>query len=302
MQKQSPATSRSPSPGANLLVAYFLGFLGVLSFAGSLPFTRLGLADFSPGFLTFLRAAIALLLAAASLVAFKKPFRHEQDFRIFVAGLFLIFTFPGFMALAMQTVPASHGGVILGFLPLATAILARLFTDEKPSAKFWILSITGCLVVSIFTFVSADEHGISGISAGDAWLILAGLTAAAGYVIFGALSRTTPGWEITARALLLNAPLILAGLWWFYEPGFLAPSGPGVLAALYLGCFSMYLGFCAWNVALARGGIARMGQVQLLQTFLTIAIAAVLLGEELDALTVVAAIAITALIAASRKS
>ena len=48
----------------------------------------------------------------------------------------------------------------------------------------------------------------------------------------------------------------------------------------------MYLGFFAWYKGLALGGIAAVGQVQLLQPFLTIGFSALLLGEALDAVDV----------------
>ena len=285
-----------------ILVAYILGILGVTAFGATLPVTRLALTDFTPEFLTFARAIIASLLAVATLVIFRKPLRHKNDFQIFLAGIFLIFTFPGFMAIAMKTVPAAYGGVVLGFLPIATAVISRLITEEKPSRKFWILSLAGAAIVVTFTFMKAGTPSSEGSWAGYVWLTAAGLTAALGYVIFGKLSRQTPGWEIISRSLVLNLPISVSGAVWFFDSSIYQPSQTGFLALLYLGSFSMFLAFCAWNVALAVGGIARIGQLQLLQVFVTIAIAALLLGEELDLITLVSAAAITAIIAASRKA
>ncbi len=48
------------------------GFLGVLIFSGSLPATRLAVADFDPVFLTVVRAGIAGLLGVALLVLFRE--------------------------------------------------------------------------------------------------------------------------------------------------------------------------------------------------------------------------------------
>jgi len=296
---QIPVASQPPD---RLLPAYILGITGVIIFGATLPVTRLALDDFSPWFITFFRAGIAGLLAIIVLRAGSKPWRHKSDRAIFFGGLFLIFGFPGMMALGLQTVPASHGGVVLGFLPLATAALARLFVGETPSRGFWTLSIFGCLMVAGYTFFKADTAGVSGISIGDFWLILAGLAAAAGYVVFGKLSRETAGWEIIARALVLNLPLIIPGIWWFYEPAFLSPSTPGVWAMLYLGVFSMFAGFWAWNAALAWGGIARIGQLLLLQIFVTLVVAAILLGEKIDLATLTTAIVVTVIIALTRRA
>ncbi len=301
MSQPPTIANQAPKQSSRLMSAYLLGFLGVVIFGATLPVTRLALEDFSPLFITFFRAGIAAILALVLLRLLSKPLRHRDDGAIFIAGLCVIFGFPGAMAFAMQTVPASHGGVVLGFLPLAVAAMARLFAGESPSPQFWVLSTIGCLMVASYAFFKVDEAGIGGFSVGDIWLVLAGVFAASGYVIFGKLSRTTIGWEIISRALVLNLPLILPGIWWFYEPRFLTPSVTGLLALTYLGAFSMFAGFWAWNVALARGGISRIGQLQLLQTFITLAFASFLLGEEIDLVTIVVAAAITAIVAATRK-
>lgn len=298
MSKTQKTTADEPK---SLIDAYLLGIFAVIVFGSTLPVTRLALEDFGPGFITFARAMIAAILAGICLVWWKKKFSHAHQPEVFIAGVLLIFGFPGFMALAMQTVPASHGGVILGFLPLATALIARLIANENPSISFWILSAIGFVIVASFAVYQGSDDGSIGISLGDFWLILAGVSASTGYVIFGKLSRTTPGWEIICRALILNLPITLIGLVWFYTPEVWQTSWTGVLSLGYLGAFSMFLGFCGWNVALAVGGIARIGQLQLLQIFITLGTSAVILSEKIDLLTVTTAAAITVVIALSRK-
>ncbi len=290
-----------PKHRSKLAIAYLLGILAIIGFGGTLPVTKIALADFSPMFITLARSLIAAGLATVLLLVFHKKLYHADNVQIFIAGLLLVFGFPGFMAFAIQTVPASHGGVVLGFLPLSTALIARLITDEKPSLLYWLLSLLGSLIVGAYVYLKTDLTGQTGISVGDLYLILAGLCASGGYVIFGKLSRTTAGWEITSRSLLLNLPFILIGFWWSYEPSFASPSLNGLLALGYLGTISMFLGFFAWNVALAWGGIARIGQLQLLQTFATIFLSAILLNEQIDAITIITAIIITVIIVASKK-
>lgn len=285
----------------DMFKAYVLGLLAVFVFGATLPVTRIALADFDPWLLTFARALIATILAAGCLLWLRKSFFHPAQRQIFVAGVLLIHGFPGFMAIAMQTVPASHGGVILGFLPLATAAIARLIADERPSMRFWLLTLAGFIIIAAYILLQSDETGSVGLTAGDIWLILAGLSASTGYVLFGHLSRTTAGWEIISRALVLNAPLTLLGCVVFFDATVFNASATGLTALFYLGAFSMFIGFCAWNVALAIGGISRIGQLQLLQVFATIGISAVLLGEVIDALTLGTAFTITVLIAASRR-
>jgi len=280
---------------------YLLGTLGVLGFGGTLPFTSLALNDFTPSFLTFFRAFLAACLAGITLVALRKPLRHQDDGLIFIAGFLIAFAFPGMMAIALQTLPASHGGVILGFMPLATALFSRIYTGEKSSPLFWLLSVLGAIIIAAFILYRSDGKDAFQLSAADLWLIAGGLSSSFGYVLFGKLSQTTPGWEIISRSLILMLPITLIGRFWFYEPRFLNPSTEGLISIFYLGSISMFLAFWAWNTALARGGIAKIGQLQLLQIFFTIIIAALLLGETIDTTTILAAIAITAIVAISRK-
>ena len=82
-----------------------------------------------------------------------------------------------------------------------------------------------------------------------------------------------------------------------------APSAPWTAWAgfAYVAAVSMYLGFFAWYRGLAQGGIAAVGQVQLLQPFLTIVASALLLGEALDPLTFVAAGLVIVAIALGRR-
>ncbi|MEO0327541.1 MAG: DMT family transporter [Pseudomonadota bacterium] len=298
--KQSNQTPK-PVIKTNIL-AYALGLLGVLAFGATLPVTRIALTGFTPEFVTFARAVIACSLAILLLSYLRKSLFHPNNLQIFVAGIFLIFTFPGFMAIAMQTVPASQGGVVLGFLPLTTALIARIIAQEKPSTLFWILSILGCVIVIGFVLIKAAPGADIQNLSGYLWLIAAGLTASIGYVIFGKISRTTPGWEVICRSLILNLPLILVGFFYYYDSSVWQADRASFAALVYLGSFSMFLAFWAWNIALAMGGIARIGQLQMLQIFFTIAIAAILLDEHIDSTTVVTAIIITAILALMRKT
>lgn len=275
--------------------------MAVLIFGSTLPVTRLALESFSPGFVTFARAIIAASMAILLMLVNGMGWRHKENWSIFIAGFLLIFGFPGLMAVSMQTVDASHGGIILGFLPLATAFIARFTTDERPSPKFWTLTITGFLIVTAFTIYQSGQAADATVLHGYLWMFLAGVCAASGYVIFGKLSRNMRGWEVITRALILNIPLSVLGMVFFHNEAFGTPTTTSLIALAYLGAFSMFLGFCAWNVALAKGGIARIGQLQLLQIFVTLGVAVLLLDETLDFVTLASAVTITAIIATSRR-
>ena len=286
---------------SELLGAYLLGLVAVLIFGSTLPVTRLALESFSPGFVTFARAIIAACMAITLMVLNGLGWRHKENWSIFAAGLLLIFGFPGLMAVSMQTVDASHGGIILGFLPLATAFIARFTTEERPSPKFWALTVAGFLIVTAFTIYQSGQAADTTVLHGYLWMFLAGVCAASGYVISGKLSRNMKGWEVITRALVLNLPLSVLGMIYFHQDALSTPTESSIVALIYLGAFSMFLGFCAWNVALAKGGIARIGQLQLLQIFVTLGVAVLLLDETLDVVTLASAVTITAIIATSRR-
>ena len=130
------------------------------------------------------------------------------------------------------------------------------------------------------------------LSAGDVWLFLAGISASLGYVISGRLSRRMPGWEVICWALVLTAPVSVPAALMTRGTGFDGATAHQIEAFLYLGLGSMFLGFFAWNVGLAIGGIARVSQVQLLQAFVTLAISALVIGETVSSETLAFAFAV----------
>jgi drug/metabolite transporter (DMT)-like permease len=275
-----------------------LGLAGVVIFGGTLPFTKLALTAFEPAFVCFGRATIASIAAAAVLIAFGKRLQREHAPMLFVAGLLLVFGFPLMSTIAMQTVPAAHGAVVLGILPLTTSIFAALIGGERPSALFWLCGVAGAVLVVLF---AVRDSGMS-LSHGDIWLFMAGLAASLGYVISGKVARYMPGWEVICWALVLTAPMSILGSAILFHRDYLHAPPLAVAGLAYLSFGSMFLGFFAWNVGLAMGGIARVSQVQLLQAFVTIAVSALMLGEVVTIDTVLFALAVMAIVALGRKT
>ncbi|MEM1316808.1 MAG: DMT family transporter [Pseudomonadota bacterium] len=295
------ATAENANAGPSSALAVVLGLTGVIIFAGALPATRIGVEVFDPGFLTFARAAVAGLLAATTLLVMRRRFPRHHLLSLVFAGITLVFGFPGFMALAMVTVPSAHGGVVLGILPLTTAIFAALLAGERPSAMFWICGVVGAALVVIYTLRAGG--GKLGLEIGDLWLLLAAITASAGYVVSGKLSAHMPGWEVICWALVLMLPIsAIASSLTANTTHFAAAESQHWLSFGYVSLFSMYLGFFAWNTGLRIGGLAKIGQLQLLQTFFTLAIAAVLLGERVTLETVLFATAVLAMVLLGRRA
>ena len=289
-----PHHALPPRETAGLLV----GLVGVIIFGGTLPFTRVALTAFSPWFVTVGRAALASIAAGLLLTALRRRFPRQDLKALLLAGLLLVFGFPILSSIAMQTVPAAHGGVVLGILPLATSIFAAIFAGERPSPLFWACGVAGAAVVVLFAI---GDNGMQLVS-GDVWLFMAGLSASLGYVISGRLSRHMPGWEVICWALVVTAPASLVATVLAFDPAYLRAPAEAVAAFAYLSFGSMFLGFFAWNVGLAMGGIARVSQVQLLQSFVTLAIAAFLLGEPVGATTIAAGLLVAAIVALGRRA
>lgn len=273
-------------------IGFLLGFVGISVFAGSLPATRLAVSALDPWFVTSARAAIAGLCALALLLVLRRPFPPRSTWPgIVLIVLGIVFGFPYFSALAMLTMPAAHGGVVLGILPLATAAAAVVMTSEKPTAGFWIAGVVGAALVVAFAF---SRGGSFAIAPGDAYLLLAIVSAAIGYTASGALTRTMPGWEVISWVLAVSLPFSLPATWLTFPQNIASAPAAAWLGLLYAAVMAQWMGFFFWNAGLAMGGIARVSQVQLLQPFVTVALAALVNREQIDLATILFAAAVVA--------
>jgi drug/metabolite transporter (DMT)-like permease len=276
-----------------------LGFVGVCIFAGTLPFTRVAVEALNPWFVTAGRACLSGLLAGAVLLAFSRPLPDRAAVKKLAwAAFFVVGAFPSLIAIAMTSVAASHGGVVLGVLPLATAAASAWMNGERPSAPFWAAAIAGAALVTGF----ALRDGGGQLEMGDLLLAGAVVSAAIGYTLSGQLTASMRGWEVISWILVIALP-ISAPLTFLLLPS--DPAGvPGWswLAFGYVTLMSQYVGFFFWNAGLALGGVARVSQVQLLQTFVTLIIAAALNREEVDLWTWLAAVLVVALVVAARRA
>ena len=275
------------------------GFLGIASFSLTLPATRVAVAELDPVFVGLGRAVVAAALAGLVLTASRTPWPGWRLFpRLALVAGGVIVGFPLFSALAMRYVPASHGAVVIGLLPLATALAAAWIAHERPSRTFWWSAALGSAVVVGFAF----WRGGGRPQPADGLLALAAISAAIGYAEGGRLARTLGGWQVISWALVIAAPVVLVPTLLAVDAR-LATASPVAWACFaYVSVVSMFLGFFAWYRGLALGGIAAVGQVQLLQPFLTIFAAALLLGESIDPATFIAAALVIAAIAMGRRA
>ncbi|VVO63515.1 hypothetical protein PS870_00918 [Pseudomonas fluorescens] len=255
------------------------GLIGVLIFSGSLPATRVAVLEFEPVFLTVARATIAGVLALCMLWLFKekRPARHQM-LPLVIVALGVVVGFPLLTALALQYVTSAHSIVFVGMLPLATAAFGVLRGGERPRPAFWFFSVLGSLLVVGF----AVSQGLTASPAGDILMLLAILACGLGYAEGAKLSKTLGGWQVISWALVVSLPIVAPLTWWLTPASFSGISAPAWLSLAYVSLFSMLIGFVFWYRGLAQGGIAAVGQLQLLQPFFGLALAATLLHEQVS--------------------
>lgn len=277
-----------------------LGILGVVIFGLTLPATRLAVPEMDPWFIVYGRGLIAGAAAIAILSATRQKLPPQRSWPTLAFGsACIVVGFPLFATLAMQYVPASHGGVVLAIMPLATALAGVIFAGETPSPGFWLCGIAGTFAVLAFTYVQGG--GDSGIHVADLFLILAVISASAGYAIGGDLSRTMGGWQVICWMLAISAPVLLLLLFLQDVPVNWNASSRAWTGFIYLALFSQLIGFFAWYQGLALGGVAKVGQVQLLQAFVTLFASALLLGEVVSWIEIGFACLVVVIVAVGRK-
>ncbi|WP_434710359.1 DMT family transporter [Pseudomonas sp. R1-1] len=272
-------TANLPNPALEKTSGWINGFIGVLIFSGSLPATRLAVLEFDPVFLTVLRAAIAGVLAMVLLGLFRQPRPARiQWLSLLIVALGVVLGFPLLTALALQHVTSAHSIVFVGLLPLATAIFGVLRGGERPRPVFWLFSILGSALVVGF----ALAQGLTASPTGDLLMLAAILACGLGYAEGAKLSRGLGGWQVICWALVLSLPLMTIASVWLAPASFGTISLPAWLSLGYVSLFSMLIGFVFWYRGLAQGGIAAVGQLQLLQPFFGLALAATLLHEQVS--------------------
>lgn len=297
----APAQAAARLSGATTLDAegrgLVLGLLGVLAFSLTLPATRAAVTAFDPWFVGVARCVVAAVPAGLYLLLgrHRLPTRAEF-FKLLAVSACVAVLFPALSALAMVQVGASQGSVTLGLLPLATAVAGTLLARERPSRGFWVLAVLGSGLVALFSLL----RGGGALQVADLILLASVVVSAVGYALGAMLAGALGGLAVISWALVLAAPwVLLPAVFLFPDP--LPLLSPAWVGLAYVCLISQFLGFLPWYRALALGGIARVGQVQLLQPFFTIAAAWGLLGEAIDLLTLGFALAILAVVVAGKR-
>lgn len=275
--------------------------MGVAAFSLTLPLTRVAVGGLSPLFIGSGRAVVAAALAGTALTLTRSALPvGRQWLRLGIVAGGVVIGFPVLTSYALTATPASHGAVVVALLPAMTAVAAVVRTGERPGSSFWLLSAAGAAAAVGFAVLNGG--GLGDLHWADLLLFGAVVAAAVGYAEGGLLAREIGSWQTVSWALVVSSPLmlVLAGAAVAAQP----PSATAVQWAAfgYLATVSMYLGFFAWYRGLAIGPMAKVSQVQLVQPVMTLAWAALLLGEHIDWPTAVGGLVVIACAAGAVRS
>ncbi|MFE6199644.1 DMT family transporter [Streptomyces sp. NPDC057838] len=304
MRAQSSATASAPiavaapdreRPGVGTLQAA----LGVVAFSLTFPATAWGLEGFGPWSLVAVRSVLAALIAGGALLALRVPLparRHWPGLMVVAGGVVL--GFPLLTTLALQTSTTAHAAVVVGLLPLTTALCSALRVGTRPSRTFWVAALAGAVAVAAFT---VQQSG-GALSTADLYLFGALLVCAAGYTEGGRLARVMPGWQVIGWALVLCLPLTVpvAALALTQEPWRL--TAHSVTGLLWVAAGSQFLGLVVWYRGMAAIGIPKASQLQLAQPLLTLVWSVLLLGERLTVAAPLTAAAVLVCIAVTQRA
>ncbi|HMN81751.1 MAG TPA: DMT family transporter, partial [Burkholderiaceae bacterium] len=146
-----------------------------------------------------------------------------------------------------------------------------------------------------------SESRVDGSLRGDLLMLAAIIVCGLGYAEGARLSRQLGGWQVISWALVLSLPVMLP-LALLTMPASFDDAGTAAwLGLAYVSLFSMLIGFVFWYRGLAQGGIAAVGQLQLLQPFLGLGLAALLLHETVSWTMLLVTLGAVACVAGTRR-
>lgn len=275
------------------------GLMGVLFFGLTLPMTRMALDGFGPLTISLGRAIPSALIASVVIIINGEPFPQRKYWpNIVLATAGVVFGFPVLMTIAMFHLTSAHGGVMLAMLPLATAMAGAVIAGERPSFAFWLAGIAGSALVVLFAIV---EAGSFHLEPADLILIVAMAIAGAGYTYSGILARELGGLQTICWVLVFSLPVSVPLFWLFGEPVKSAPPLHALVGFTYVTVMSQLVAYYFWNKGMSLAGVARTGQLQLLQPFITLPASALLLGETVGWHHVAFAAAVVGVVAVGRR-
>ena len=290
---------------------FLLGFIGVVIFSLTLPITRhltqIGFTSLEIGFgRGFLAGVVSFFI-----LLFKGQFKSgnlpniSDISKFIITAVGVVFAFPILTAVAMQTIPAGNGGIVVAAVPLSTAIFAGLLSEENPSIRFWIIAFVGFITVMVFRLL-ANDLSVTDVGLGDFALFGAVILGGLGYAQGGILGKRISGWKVICWALVISLPLVVPlTLLSFDFTHLLEVANNALLSILlfaFLCLFNNLIGIFFFFEGLGMGGVARVSQIDLFRPFLTFFFAVVFLGEQMESISMLFLFLIIAVVYLSKKA
>lgn len=164
------------------------------------------------------------------------------------------------------------------------------------------MAILGSSLVMVYLLWS--RHGQ--LQSSEFILLGGSMLCAIGYAQGGKLAGEIGGIAVICWAIVLSVPFTIIPVAFSWESiqvndGQLVTHWQAWAGFIYVSFISQWLAFIFWYRGLALGGVIRVSQVQLIQPFLTLFVAALLLGESISFLMIVFCAAVVLSVAIGRR-
>lgn len=272
------------------------GLAAVVLFSATLPVTRMTALALDPVLIAAGRILGASLLAAAILRYRRERLPERRHLGpLLIVCVCATIAFPLLLTWALRAVPSTHGIIAIAVLPLLTSFAAFWRCGERVSPRSWVGLGAGTILLTSYAF----QQGVGELTVRDFALLLAILAAAAGFSEGGRLARKIGGWRVVSWALVLAGIPALTGVL-LARPRVWQPVDYTVWAGwAYLSAVCSYVGYIPWFQGMALASVTDVSRLQLLQPFIALLFARILLGEEMHLSGIVLLVLITATLLAS---
>lgn len=236
---------------------YLILFFVMIAWGLNVTATKILVTNFMPVTITGIRVLTAGLTVFMILFLMKKvrKLTKKEFWYVFIASLFNVVLHHYYLSIGLTGTTATNGGLIMGMSPLLTTILAILFIGTPLTllrAAGLLLGFTGV------AFIVLEGSDVSGISFGDAYILLSVLTQAVSFILIKKVAHTLEPRLMTGYMMVIGSLfLIVIGL--IEEPaGFagVVSNSTVPLWLIYFGsaCIATAMGHMLYNEAIGKIG------------------------------------------------
>ena len=276
---------------------YTFALIAVFIYGVTPVFTKVGTLTADGITVGALRAVVAAPVAALviALMGCRIPLRRDALFLVFVSGVGGLVLFPVFFSWGVQFTTAGHAAAETAAGAVMAGAIMAVLHRRMPGRPWWIgvaVGSAGALLL-IWEALGLSVKGVTW--QGDALVFLGMFMGVLGYVAGAKLTTELGAVTVTMWSVLVAAAFLIPVV--IFHSGvetLAAIDVPGWLAICSLAWGTTILAYLLWNRALADGGVARIGALQLLQPVIGIGLAPVILGEPLTPTLLVATAVILA--------